>query len=168
MQDTLARKLRVLRAERGLTLREAERVSGVDKDTLSKIERGVRRPHDVTLSKIAKGYGVDVEELLVEEVPEDPGAGAPQLSLGQFIEHGIEPTRAEIATVNALLAVYTEIAQTGAEKATLVVPEGPVNLERVNLLVDYATMAGILSPYDIAVLRDGVRSKLISSSGRSG
>ena len=74
MQDTLARKLRVLRAERGLTLREAEELTGVDKDTLSKIERGLRHPYDVTLSKLAKGYGVPVEELLEEPVPlaEDP------------------------------------------------------------------------------------------------
>ena len=68
MQDTLARKLRVLRAERGLTLREAEELTGVDKDTLSKIERGLRHPYDVTLSKLAKGYGVPVEELLEEPV----------------------------------------------------------------------------------------------------
>ncbi len=70
MQDTLARKLRVLRAERGLTLREAEELTGVDKDTLSKIERGLRRPYDVTLSKLAKGYGVPVEELLEESKEE--------------------------------------------------------------------------------------------------
>jgi transcriptional regulator with XRE-family HTH domain len=74
MQGTLARKLRVLRAERGLTLREAEQLTGVDKDTLSKIERGLRHPYDVTLSKLAKGYGVLVEDLLEEPVPlaEDP------------------------------------------------------------------------------------------------
>jgi transcriptional regulator with XRE-family HTH domain len=64
MQDTLARKLRVLRAERGLTLREAEQLTGVDKDTLSKIERGLRHPYDVTLSKLARGYEVRVEDLL--------------------------------------------------------------------------------------------------------
>ena len=67
MQSTLARKLRVLRAERGLTLREAEELTSVDKDTLSKIERGLRRPYDVTLSKLAKGYSVPVEELLEDE-----------------------------------------------------------------------------------------------------
>jgi transcriptional regulator with XRE-family HTH domain len=73
MQDTLARKLRVLRAERGLTLREAAQWTGVDKDTLSKLERGIRHPHDVTISRLAKGYGVPVEELL-----EDPAlAGTP-------------------------------------------------------------------------------------------
>jgi transcriptional regulator with XRE-family HTH domain len=77
MQDTLARRLRVLRAERGLTLRDAERLTGVDKDTLSKIERGVRHPQDVTLARIAKGYEVLVEELIEEPVPlgEAPEAG---------------------------------------------------------------------------------------------
>src|SRR5215212_937986 len=68
VQSTLARKLRVLRAERGLTLREAEQLTSVDKDTLSKIERGLRHPYDVTLSKLARGYGVPVEDLLEEPV----------------------------------------------------------------------------------------------------
>jgi transcriptional regulator with XRE-family HTH domain len=66
VQSTLARKLRVLRAECGLTLREAEQLTSVDKDTLSKIERGLRHPYDVTLSKLARGYGVPVEELIQE------------------------------------------------------------------------------------------------------
>jgi transcriptional regulator with XRE-family HTH domain len=69
MQTSLGHKLRVLRAERGLTLREAASETGVAKETISDIERGVRHPHDVTLSKIAQGYGVPVEELLEEPVP---------------------------------------------------------------------------------------------------
>jgi transcriptional regulator with XRE-family HTH domain len=73
MQDTLARKLRVLRAERGLTLREAAAATGVDKGTLSKIERGVSHPHDITLSRLARGYGIPVEELLDEPVLLAPG-----------------------------------------------------------------------------------------------
>src|SRR5215212_5532535 len=66
MHGSLPTRLRVLRAERGLTLRDAEHETGVDKDTLSKIERGLRHPHDVTLAKIARGYGVPVEDLLEE------------------------------------------------------------------------------------------------------
>jgi len=66
MHGSLPTRLRVLRAERGLTLRDAEHETGVDKDTLSKIERGLRHPHDVTLAKIAKGYDVPVEDLLEE------------------------------------------------------------------------------------------------------
>jgi transcriptional regulator with XRE-family HTH domain len=69
VQGSLAHKLRVLRAERGLTLREAASLIGVAKETISDIERGLRHPHDPTLAKIAKGYGVPVEELLEEPVP---------------------------------------------------------------------------------------------------
>ena len=87
MQDTLARKLRVLRAERGLTLREAEQLTGVDKDTLSKIERGLRHPYDVTLSKLARGYEVPVENLLEEPVPLDE---APREAGRTHIDQGAE------------------------------------------------------------------------------
>jgi len=72
-QGSLARRLRVLRAERGLTLREAASRTGVAKETISDIERGLRHPHDPTLAKIAKGYGVPVQELL--EDPEVSLAG---------------------------------------------------------------------------------------------
>jgi transcriptional regulator with XRE-family HTH domain len=59
-------KLRVLRAERQLSLREASARTGVDKVSLSRFERGLVHPQDRTLAKIAKGYGVPVEELLEE------------------------------------------------------------------------------------------------------
>jgi transcriptional regulator with XRE-family HTH domain len=36
---------------------------------LALLERGERHPHDPTLAKIAKGYGVPVDELLEEPVP---------------------------------------------------------------------------------------------------
>lgn len=77
MQGSLARKLRVLRAERGLTLRQAAEQAGVRPGTLSELERGLHRPHDITLSRVAKGYGVPVEELLEEPVPlaEAPDTG---------------------------------------------------------------------------------------------
>jgi len=68
VQGSLAHRLRVLRAERGLTLREAASLTGVAKETISDIERGLRHPHDPTLAKIAKGYRVSVEDLLEEAV----------------------------------------------------------------------------------------------------
>jgi transcriptional regulator with XRE-family HTH domain len=91
MQGSLARKLRVLRAERGLTLRQAAEQAGVRPGTLSELERGLHRPHDITLSRVANGYGIDVEDLLEEpalagkaEAPREAGsANARQL----FAEH---------------------------------------------------------------------------------
>jgi transcriptional regulator with XRE-family HTH domain len=59
-------RLRVLRAERGLSLTEAAERAGIQRQTLALLERGERHPHDPTLAKIAKGYGVPVEELLEE------------------------------------------------------------------------------------------------------
>jgi transcriptional regulator with XRE-family HTH domain len=69
MQGSLATKLRVLRAERGLTLRQAAERVRVRPATLSDIEHGRSQPHDVTLAKIAKAYGVPLADLLEEPVP---------------------------------------------------------------------------------------------------
>jgi transcriptional regulator with XRE-family HTH domain len=64
-------RLRVLRAERGLSLTEAAERAGIQRQTLALLERGERHPHDPTLAKIAQGYGVPVENLLEEPVPLD-------------------------------------------------------------------------------------------------
>ncbi len=68
MDESLALKLRVLRAERGWTLNQAAERAGVQPETISDAEHGKRRPYTPTLTKIAKGYGVPVEELLGEAV----------------------------------------------------------------------------------------------------
>jgi transcriptional regulator with XRE-family HTH domain len=69
MDELLARKLRVLRAERGWTLNQAAERAGVQPETISDAEHGKRRPYTPTLTKIAKGYGVPVEDLLKEPIP---------------------------------------------------------------------------------------------------
>jgi transcriptional regulator with XRE-family HTH domain len=77
MQESLARKLRVLRAERGITLQEAEELTGVTRETLGALEHGQRGAYTNTLQKIADGYGTTVGELL-EERPPVPLAEASQ------------------------------------------------------------------------------------------
>jgi transcriptional regulator with XRE-family HTH domain len=64
ISGSLAERLRVLRAQRGMTLVEAAERTGVGRDTLSDLERGRRHPTVPTLAKIAQGYGVPVEDLL--------------------------------------------------------------------------------------------------------
>jgi len=71
MQESLALRLRVLRAQRRATLRDVEAATGVAKETLSELERGRRRPKDITLAKLADYYGVPLEELIEEPVPLD-------------------------------------------------------------------------------------------------
>ncbi len=73
-QESLALKLRVLRAERRVTLRDVEEATGVAKETLSELERGRRRPKDITLAKLADFYGVPLRDFLAE-VEESVGAG---------------------------------------------------------------------------------------------
>jgi transcriptional regulator with XRE-family HTH domain len=63
-QTSLGRRLRLLRVERQLSLRQAAVRAGVVKETISDLERGVTHPQDVTLAKLAKAYGVPVEDLL--------------------------------------------------------------------------------------------------------
>jgi len=75
---SLALKLRVLRAERALTIEQAAARAGVMPETISDAERGRRHPYVPTLRKIAEGYGVPIEELLAQESGEEPllaGAG---------------------------------------------------------------------------------------------
>jgi transcriptional regulator with XRE-family HTH domain len=73
--ESLARRLRILRAARGITLAEAEELTGVTRETLGALEHGQRGAYTSTLEKIAAGYGTTVSALL-EEYPEAALAGS--------------------------------------------------------------------------------------------
>jgi DNA-binding XRE family transcriptional regulator len=66
MPQPIAVKLRVLREERGLTHKEAAKLAGVSHWTLSCLESGKRDPYMPTVTKIARAYGVPLEELVGE------------------------------------------------------------------------------------------------------
>jgi transcriptional regulator with XRE-family HTH domain len=59
-------RIRELRAERGLSLREVEERGGPQKDTLSLIERGEHKPQARTLGKLAPALGMSVADLNAE------------------------------------------------------------------------------------------------------
>jgi transcriptional regulator with XRE-family HTH domain len=68
MQRSLAERLRVLRARKGLSLLAASEELGIDRHTLRDLELGRgRTPRYPTLAKIAEGYDVPVEDLLEKE-----------------------------------------------------------------------------------------------------
>ena len=64
MPAPIALKLRALREERGLTQKEAATLANVNPDTLSDLESGKRDPYMPTVTKIARAYGVSLEELV--------------------------------------------------------------------------------------------------------
>jgi DNA-binding XRE family transcriptional regulator len=63
MPAPIALKLRALREERGLTHKEAAELAGVSHWTVIYLESGQRAPYMPTVTKIARAYGVPVEEL---------------------------------------------------------------------------------------------------------
>jgi len=66
MPGPIALKLRVLREERALTQKEAAELANVSHLTLIDLESGKRDPYMPTVTKIARAYGVPVEELVEE------------------------------------------------------------------------------------------------------
>jgi len=67
MPQPIAVKLRVLREKRGLTQKEAAQLAEVSHWTLSYLESGKRAPYMPTVTKLARAYGVPLEELVGEE-----------------------------------------------------------------------------------------------------
>jgi len=98
-------RVRDLRKERGLTLEELARVSGVSRAMISKLERGEKNPTLVIAARLAEGLGVSLSRLAgVEErrevvvVPKerrmvlrDPETGFERQSLSPtFAGRGVE------------------------------------------------------------------------------
>jgi len=67
MPAPIALKLRSLREERDLTQKEAAQLAKVSHWTLCRLESSERAPYMPTVTKIARAYGVSVEELVEEE-----------------------------------------------------------------------------------------------------
>jgi transcriptional regulator with XRE-family HTH domain len=99
-------RLRELRAERRLSLREVEERGGPNKDTMSLIERGVHRPHPRTLGRIAQALDMSVAELRSElEAAEHPLVEAPpslQLPLNGFEDERLTSWRAAVDNARRL------------------------------------------------------------------
>jgi transcriptional regulator with XRE-family HTH domain len=110
-------RLRVLRAERGLSLTEAAERAGIQRQTLALLERGERHPHDPTLAKIAKGYGVPVDELLEEPVPLAEVSEAGQTEAEERDTPGVAPdVLFHLAKFTAQLADVLEAEIEGVEQ----------------------------------------------------
>lgn len=77
-------RLRQLRKERSLSVRDLAKMAGVVPLTISEAERGLRTPHPRTVRKIADALGVEpiaiIGDELAQEEPASPKASAPDSS----------------------------------------------------------------------------------------
>jgi transcriptional regulator with XRE-family HTH domain len=167
MQKPLATKLRLLRAQRGLTVKDAAGQLGVDRHTLRRIELGTQEAQYPTLAKIAKGYGVPVKDLLEEpalagkaEAPKTGPAVTP--AVVDEPEEGLSPTKiyhdvlARERTPELLLEQLHEHGiRTNLSEASILgqiigmsdelLEEDPVDHERIGWLLAAAALSGLLT-----------------------
>jgi transcriptional regulator with XRE-family HTH domain len=171
--ESLAQRLRILRAARGITLAEAEELTGVTRETLGALEHGQRSAYTSTLEKIARGYGVTVSALLSEvEEPEaelalagsSPGkVGAPR-EAGRLEEErrAQEDFQRELGRFEGLWGwkKYLSRRLEWCEKVLQKSPEDSFNNPFLSL--DTAIQWAIYVGVECAQLRDAVRTEVRS------
>lgn len=70
-EKDIVKKIRRLRKQKGLTLKEVAERTGFTKSYLSMVESGKKSPPIATLSKIARALEVDIAAFFEEKNPED-------------------------------------------------------------------------------------------------
>jgi transcriptional regulator with XRE-family HTH domain len=173
MQGSLGRRLRLLRAERGLSLRQAAAKAGVVKETISDIERGYTHPYDVTLAKLARAYDVPVEGLLEEPEligpkTEAPGTGRPhetppRVSRARLQEHFDAVRQNEVDYLNnEVIADLWRLAQPGEKPQAHNVPED-IDTDRVWQFLEHALGAGnVFEPEEAERINRGARKRALA------
>jgi transcriptional regulator with XRE-family HTH domain len=89
--------LRELRIEHGLSLRGLERRAGVARSTISRVERGLRRPRPSLLGWLAWGLDPDVSAVLRRELCDTAGMSLIAESRWSERTHGRHAWRAVLA-----------------------------------------------------------------------
>jgi transcriptional regulator with XRE-family HTH domain len=80
----VAPRLRALRRQRDITLTELSADTGISVSTLSRLESGERRPKLELLVRLARAYGVTLDEMVAA-----PPTGDPRLFLRPVKRHGM-------------------------------------------------------------------------------
>jgi len=90
--ETLGLRLRVLRARKGATLADVAESTGLRYETVSELERDMRRPRIGTLHRLGAYYGVDPAQLMhPEPEPDTPLTDAPETETEAVAGKGSTP-----------------------------------------------------------------------------
>ncbi len=106
--EEYGQRLRDLRGELGLSLREVEERGGPSKDVLSPIERGLHKPRTQTLGRIAQAFGMSVSELRATLEADPPKAPEP-LSLEWALDPRVGDEEFRATTAEASDEIIREL-----------------------------------------------------------
>src|SRR3954467_8995272 len=82
--DAVGPRLRALREQRGATLAQLSRTTGISVSTLSRLEAGQRRPPLELLLLLARAHQVPLDELV-----DAPATGDPRIHPRPIVRHGV-------------------------------------------------------------------------------
>lgn len=122
---TLGRRIRERRVQLGMTLEQISAAVDRAPSQLSAIENGKREPRLPLLRSLASALGVTVDELLVDEAPNERAALEIAVERAQrgtvFRSLGIQPVRVSKATsdetLQAILGLHQEVERLHSERA---------------------------------------------------
>jgi transcriptional regulator with XRE-family HTH domain len=163
-QGSLAERLRVLRAQHGLSLTEASEKIGVNRHTLRDLELGKREPYGPTIRKIAVAYGVPVARLLEERVllgkDEAPDTGPPPRVSKERLEEHFEDVRwDEVDYLNWMISDFWRLALPDEKPQAHFVPED-IDSDRVWGFLEHALGArNVFEPEEAERIKRGALRK---------
>lgn len=56
----ISKKLKQIRKQKGLSQEEVQKLTGINRNNISRYENGKREPNINTLKKLAKAYNIDI------------------------------------------------------------------------------------------------------------
>jgi transcriptional regulator with XRE-family HTH domain len=152
---------RIVEERESRLLRQAELAerAGISASTLSQIESGrVPKPHIGTLRKIARALDVEPEELTSPKALAGPRsrAQAPQITLEELEERGIDATETELEVLNQRAFSLWRSFEGGEPYAF--VESTDIDEKRMDILWQYVLMADDLLTEPV---RKGLRRALL-------
>ncbi|WP_156760841.1 helix-turn-helix domain-containing protein [Microbacterium karelineae] len=163
----LGRRLRTIRTQRGLTLAELQRDTGISMSTLSRLEGGGRRATVELLLPLARAYGVTLDELVGA-----PETGDPRVHIKPIVRGGITyiPLTRRAGALQAFKVIYPgERTDHGGPDAVLARHDGYewmyVLSGRLRLRLGEQTI--LMGPGEAAEFDTHVPHSMGSADGRS-
>jgi len=125
--DTFGEYIRKLREEEGMPLRKLAAALDIDQSTLSKIERNDRRPTKDMVSRLAKTFNLDKNQLMIGYLTDkityelaDEEAGLEALKVAERqIEYQVKSSKGLLSTKKIIPIITKYLSKQPIEKAWL-------------------------------------------------